>query len=261
MNTTSDSLLGRRKKPASHLLTNEPFTMHSLFVTCPIEALMQGIYQARTTMDELTSRGDFGIGTFNHLDGEMIVHEGEIFRADSSGAIRRVSLDIATPFAAVTFFAPDTVESFESPIPEEEFGTFLKGLIPSENMVYAVRIQGLFSLVHARSVPAQEDGRPLVEVTRIQSEFNFTDITGTLLGFYTPEFIKSLVVPGFHLHFLSDDRTVGGHLLGCSMVSGIVAIQHVPEISVGLPLTLDFLTADLSSDVSGDIHEAERARK
>ena len=235
--------------------------MHSLFVSCPVEALMQGLYQARTTLEELTSRGDFGIGTVNHLDGELIIHKGETFRADSSGTIHSVPASTTTPFAAVTFFSPDTEESFTSPVEQENFDTFLKQLIPSENMVYAIRIQGSFSLIHARSVPAQQNGRPLVEVTRSQSEFTFTDLSGTLIGFYTPEFIKSLVVPGFHLHFLSADKTVGGHLLGCAMDSGTVAIQHVPEISVGLPLTLDFLTADLTPDFSEDIHEAERPKK
>ena len=232
-------------------------TALSLFLTAPIEGLMQGIYQAHTDMTALKKRGDFGIGTFNNLDGEMIVMEGNVYRADTSGRIHIVADDVQTPFACVTFFHPDTEELFDTPLPENAFHAWLERLIPSENMVYAIRIQGDFSCVRARSVPAQATSRPLVEITRTQSEFTFTNIRGTLVGFYTPKFIKSLAIPGFHLHFISEDHTSGGHLLTCAMAQGRVAIHHVPEISVGLPLTLDFLTADLSADVAQDIHEAE----
>jgi acetolactate decarboxylase len=89
----------------------------SLFVTAPIEGLMQGIYQAHTDMAALKKRGDFGIGTFNHLDGEMIVMDGAVYRADTQGLLHAVADDVQTPFACVTFFHPDTEEIFDATIP------------------------------------------------------------------------------------------------------------------------------------------------
>ncbi|NCC24357.1 MAG: acetolactate decarboxylase [Deltaproteobacteria bacterium] len=230
----------------------------SLFISCPVEALMQGLYQAPTSMTSLKTHGDFGLGTFNGLDGEMIVLDGVVYRAEASGRIRPVDDAVETPFACVTFFAPDTTEEPESPVNRERFWNFLRGLIPSPNMAYAVLIRGEFDLIHARSVPAQQQGRPLVEAARNQVEFTFTDTRGSLVGFYTPEFIKSLVVPGFHLHFLNHDHTVGGHLLHCALGRVEIGLMHIPEISVALPMTLDYLTADLSPDVQKDLHQAER---
>jgi acetolactate decarboxylase len=229
-----------------------------LFLSCPVEALMQGLYRAPMTMEALLDRGDFGIGTFNSLDGEMIVSQGKIHRADAHGRIHEVDLQAKTPFACVTHFSPDTSETFHRPVKKDDFWPMMQGLLPSNNMAYAVRIHGLFSIIRARSVPAQRQGRPLVEATRHQNEFTFKDQSGTLVGFYTPEFIKSLSIPGFHLHFLSQDETVGGHLLDCSPTCMTFELMHIPELRVGLPLTLDFLTADLTADVQEDIKKAER---
>ena len=231
--------------------------MRSIFLTCPVEALMQGIYQARTTMSELKRHGGFGIGTFNNLDGEMIVLDGDVYRADAKGRMHTVEDNVQTPFACVTHFNPDTSETISTPVPKDAFWKFLEKLVPSENMAYAFLIKGIFELVHARSVPAQKDSRPLIEVTRNQTEFEFLNIKGVLLGFYTPSFIKSLVIPGFHLHFVDDQFNVGGHLLNCSLINAEIQVQHIPQIRVGLPMTLDFLTADLSGDVQDDIKEAE----
>ena len=231
--------------------------MSTLFLTCPVEALIHGIYKAKTNMSELKQRGSFGIGTFNNLDGEMIVLEGQVYRADANGHVCGVADHEHTPFACVTHFHPDTSELINSSIEQENFWDFLKRLIPSENMAYALLIQGEFDLVHARSVPAQNTSRPLVEVTRTQPEFKFQNTKGSLVGFYTPTFIKSLVIPGFHLHFIDEKLEIGGHLLNCRVKTMQVQIQHIPELAVGLPMSLDFLTTDFSKDIQKDIDEAE----
>jgi acetolactate decarboxylase len=125
-------------------------------------------------------------------------------------------------------------------------------------MLYACRIDGRFKTVRTRSVPRQENYRPLVEVTRHQVESIKQNVSGTLVGFYNPPFISSVNVPGWHFHFISDDRTCGGHLLECELEAGRIELQHHSLMQLGLPVTLDYLTADFNRDTAKDLDEAER---
>ncbi|MEA1927974.1 MAG: acetolactate decarboxylase, partial [Candidatus Auribacterota bacterium] len=162
-----------------------------------------------------------------------------------------------TPFACVTFFSPDTTEEIDGGRLKDSLEELLNNLIPSPNMLYAIRIEGEFEYIKTRSVPRQENYRPLVEVAREQPTFEYRDIRGTLGGFFTPAFMASLNVPGYHLHFLSADRTRGGHLLECRYQLVRIGLQHIPKLEVGLPLTVDFLTADLSREIREDLAEVE----
>ena len=133
----------------------------------------------------------------------------------ADGRVTEVDEEALTPFACVTFFRPDKHAALDGELAPEDFLAWLEGLLPSPNVFYALRVEGDFTHVRARSVPKQACYRPLVEVAAEQPIFNFTDMRGTLAGFYTPEFMASLSVPGLHLHFLSQDAQHGGHVLAC----------------------------------------------
>jgi len=107
-------------------------------------------------------------------------------------------------------------------------------------------------------VPKQESYKPLVEVAKDQPVFNFTDIEGTLAGFFTPSFMGSLSVPGLHLHFLSNDLQHGGHLLECSPRKVRVGVQFISNVELGLPMSLDYLTWDFQRDIGRDLDKAEK---
>jgi acetolactate decarboxylase len=134
----------------------------------------------------------------------------------------------------------------------------LDSLIPSRNMLYAIRVDGEFEYVKCRAVPRSENYRPLVEATKDQPVFEFHNIKGSLAGFYTPSFMESLNAPGYHVHFLNEDRSRGGHVMQCSLKSVRIGIQHVPRLDVGLPDTLDYLTTDLTRNISKDLDKAEK---
>lgn len=229
-----------------------------VFQTAPVNALAQGLYEQNTTVAELKHCGDFGLGTFNDLDGELVMVNGQVFRADANGHCRIMPDDTKTPFATVTFFRPDLTEPVRAGDFEGRFLDLLEKMVMSDNMLYAIRVEGTFARVRCRSVPKQELYRPLVEVTRQQQEFEWEEQSGVLVGFHVPDFMASLNVPGYHLHFLSDDRTHGGHLLDCDIRSVTVAMQHVPTLELDLPMTLDYLTAELATDIRKDLEEAER---
>lgn len=230
---------------------------NAVYLSAPINALVEGLYVENTTMAEIKRHGDFGLGTFNFLDGEMVLLDGHVYQIRSDGKVYHVEEDEESPFACVTFFNPDTLDELENIDNSKGFHDLLSSLIPSENMLYAIRIDGTFSHVKTRVVPRSENYRPLVEATKNQPVFDFHDVRGCLAGFYTPRFMESLNAPGYHLHFLSEDRQHGGHLIECAMGKVRIGIQHVPKLDVGLPMTLDYLTTDLTRDIGKDLDKAE----
>ncbi len=230
----------------------------AVYLSAPINALVEGLYVENTTIGQIKEHGDFGLGTFNYLDGEMLLLDGNVYQVRSDGHVYSVGDDEQSPFACVTFFSPDTIDDITDTIDAGAFYDFLGRLIPSENMLYAIRIEGTFSRIKTRAAPKSENYKPLVEATKTQSVFDFSDVEGCLAGFYTPRFMESLSAPGYHLHFLTEDRKHGGHLIECATKNVRIGIQHVPKLEVGLPFTLDYLTADLTRDVGKDLDKAEK---
>jgi len=230
---------------------------NSLYVSSPVNALVQGILREDKTLLQVLGHGNFGLGTFNDLDGEMVLVDGVFYQLRSDGSALIPNLDIGTPYACVTHFNP--VKSFDAP----KNGTYsdLQKVIAesmlSNNLIYAIRVEGAFTKIRARSVPKQDAYRPLVDVADDQKEFNYEHISGQLVGFWTPDFMHSISVPGFHLHFLSADKTHGGHLLGLIIEDAKVWLQPLDQLSLDLPHTIEYLHANLDQDNSADLNKAE----
>jgi acetolactate decarboxylase len=231
---------------------------NAVYLSAPINALVEGLFVENTTIAQVKQHGDFGLGTFNYLDGEMLLLDGNVYQIRSDGNVYDVGDDERSPFACVTFFRPDTYDDIDSTYGVNDLNALLDDLIPSKNMLYAIRVDGVFSHVRCRAAQKSNNYTPLVEATRDQAVFEFADVKGCLAGFYTPEFMESLNAPGFHLHFLADDRRHGGHLMECTLRQARIGIQHVPRLEVGLPVTLDYLTVDLTRDTATDLEKAEK---
>ena len=237
---------------------NHSLKRHPIYLCAPINALVEGIYEERLPYSEIKRHGDFGLGTFDSLDGEMIMLDGEIYQITADGRVHWREEAALTPFACVTFYQPATYDELIDPSTYEEFLAWLEGLLPSSNIFYAIRIEGKFSYIKVRSVPKQDSYKPLVEVTKDQPVFEYTDVEGTLAGFFTPSFLSSLSVPGLHLHFLSSDFRRGGHLLECHSNVIRAGIQFIDSVELGLPMSLDYLTLDFQRDIANDLHRAEK---
>ena len=231
---------------------------HRVYLCAPVNALVEGLYEQKIPFTQVKQHGDFGLGTFDDLDGEMVMLDGEIYQITGTGRVNRVDEQARTPFACVTFYRPLSRDRLETPMPYDDFQVWLDGLLPSPNIFYAVRIEGRFSYLKVRSVPKQENYRPLVEVTQEQTVFEYSEIEGTLAGFFTPGFLSSVSVPGWHLHFLSADRQHGGHLLECRPAGVDVGVQMLSTLELALPMSLDFLTWDFRRNTETDLDKAER---
>ncbi|MBN1305083.1 MAG: acetolactate decarboxylase [Anaerolineales bacterium] len=231
---------------------------YPLYLCSPVNALVEGIYEENIPIRKIKEHGDFGLGTFDNLDGEMVMLDGRVFQITAAGHVIEVDDQVETPFACVTFYQPASHDELTQ---EQDYSAFLEwldGLLPSPNIFYAIRIEGEYACVRTRSVPKQESYKPLVEVAREQPVFEFENLRGTLAGFYTPAFMSSLNVPGLHLHFLSDDLQHGGHLLECRPGSIRAGIQFISRLELSLPMSLDYLTWDFQRDIEDDLDQAEK---
>ncbi len=229
-----------------------------VYLCAPVNALVEGIYEQRISLAEVKKHGDFGLGTFDQLDGEMVMLDGRVYQITSDGQVGEVDEQALTPFACVTFFSPLSHDELEREMTYEAFLKWLQDLLPSPNIFYAIRIEGSFDYLRVRSVPKQESYRPLVEVAKEQPLFEFHNMAGTLAGFFTPSFMGSLSVPGLHLHLLSADLRHGGHLVECRPRKVRVGVQFIDTLELTLPMSLDYLTWDFHRDISQDLNKAEK---
>lgn len=230
---------------------------HSLFQVSTSKALVRGVFDGTTTVGELKRHGDFGLGTFARLDGELIMIDGECFQASSGGTVRPAEDDWETPFALVTRFHADAESDIDAADSIDALFTELDALRSSQNVFVGVRLDGRFDGLSMRAACPARPGEGLLEATRHQSEFEVTDLTGTLVGFWAPEYATSVSVPGYHFHFIADDRSVGGHVFGCRGRDLRVRLHTESDLHLALPETAEFLTADLGGDHSADLRQAE----
>ena len=228
--------------------------------TSTIDSLLAGVYDGHMSCDELLKYGDFGIGTFDHLDGEMIILDREIYQVKADGKVYRPDRSITTPFASVCNFSTDETINFKSGISFQDVQKILDEQIPNQNLFYAIKIQGTFTRMHTRSVPLQaKPYPPLAEVTKNQPEFRMKNVSGTIVGFRCPPFVKGINVPGYHFHFISDDREYGGHILNFEMGEGKGELDRSNKFTLILPEKGDaFSQVDLSRDRSRDLEQVER---
>jgi acetolactate decarboxylase len=218
-------------------------------------ALVEGVYAGSVPSSTLLENGDFGLGTFEGLDGEMVILDGEIYQV--TGSVRRRSDDFLVPFAAVTHFREDAVFQVERGACLKDIELACDPHRISENLFYAIRLDGVFETVHARAVHPVPQGSRLLDAAKTELEFDFHNVEGTLVCFWSPRYASSFSVPGYHFHFISKDRTKGGHVLDCSAQQLRARIQIVSEYDIRLPEAGSFLTTDLSRDPASDLAKAE----
>jgi acetolactate decarboxylase len=210
----------------------------TLFQVSTIDALLNGDYQGAMTFGELKRHGDLGIGTLAELDGEMICLDGRFYQIKADGIAYPIPDSMTTPFAVVTPFEADKTVQPQGAMDYEGLQRYLDAVIPDKGIFYAVKIEGLFTYIKTRSVPKQQEPfPPLIEAVKGQTVFAFHDIKGTIVGFRCPASVKGGVnVPGYHFHFITEDRKAGGHLLACRLQDVTIAIDYTSQFFMVLPL-------------------------
>jgi acetolactate decarboxylase len=234
---------------------------HVLFQASTIGALLDGAYDGDLSFAELAEHGDLGLGTLNGLDGEMIAIDGQFFRAGVDGSVGEVAPDARTPFAVVTRFEPEIDERIDGLLEQPQLLARLDQLIPSGTASCAIRLDGRFELVRARSVPRQHPPyRPLTEVVAEQHVFELVGIEGTMLGFRFPDYAEGVEVGGYHLHFISAGRRRGGHVLASRSNGLRVRLDPASELRIELPPAVDLADPDLAASTHAAVDAVERDR-
>lgn len=230
-----------------------------LFQTSTFDALLAGNYEGVINFKELSKKGNFGIGTFNELDGEMIALDGTFYQIKSDGQVYPVKLEMKTPFAVVTNFIADTSFQLYSKLTYNQLNEFVDQLIPSKNIFYAIKVEGKFERVVTRSVPKQAKPYPdLIEVVKEQPLFEFNSQNGVMVGFRVPEFMEGINVPAYHYHFMNKEKNKGGHLLECILSDVKISIDCIHKTQIDLPKTNEFHQLNLLKDRSKESEMVER---
>ncbi len=233
--------------------------LHTLFQVSTSAALVEGIYQGAVRVSRLLEHGDFGLGTFVDLDGEMVVLDGVCYRVSATGAITPVEGERLIPYAVVTQFSSSFRKKDRRIRNFDELVRVCDQLRDSNNIFYAFRVNGHFDAVTTRVMKSVPKGTGLKTAASGQQEFRFEELRGTLVGIWSPAFAASFSVPGYHFHFLSEDRQSGGHVLDCQASEIEIDGCAMNEMHVSLPETETFLKADLTRDPQADLMKAERS--
>ena len=234
---------------------------HTLFQASTVSALLDGSYDGDLTFAELAGHGDTGLGTLNGLDGEMIALDGRFFRADVNGKVGEIAPETKTPFAVIGWFEPDLEFEVSGVNGFDDLVEVLEEHISADSPAAAVRIDGGFTAVTARSVPGQRPPyRPLAEVVADQNVFDLPAGPGTLVGFRFPAYSEGIEIAGYHLHFIDRDLKRGGHVLDLGIESATVKVETSSDLHIELPPGTDLGSPDLAGDTHAAIEKAERPR-
>lgn len=227
----------------------------------PFIYILSGNYDGSATVSDFKAAGDLGIGTFEGLDGEAVMLDGIVYQVKGDGSVMSPDDLTRMPFGACTLFDNDRLHKIKNIESYESFGRALECAFEDPHIFYAVKAEGAFKKITVRSCDRQTKPYvPLSEATKLQHEYTYKDVKGTLVGFWTPHFIPGSVgVPGFHLHFISADRSQGGHVLDFAADRLDTAIDPTPRVTINCEAPADVTL--MRDDIDRHMHDAERKRK
>jgi acetolactate decarboxylase len=233
-----------------------------LYQVSTIDALLAGYYDGDKTVSQLKDHGDFGLGTFDGIDGEMVVYEGDVYQVKSTGKIIQPDDTIGVPFASVHFFKPDITKSINNIKSYDQLKSLLNNFEQCKNYPCGFKIEGVFSYVKTRSAPKASKPYPTLakHITDTQNFFEAKNIKGVLIGYYLPEYFGKFNVPGYHFHFLSQDKKFGGHVLKVALKDGQLSLDQLYDVDISLLRTKEFHEGKLESR-SKDLEKVEKEIK
>lgn len=202
-------------------------------------AFVNKVFEGDLTVQELKTKGDIGLGSYSKLDGELVMLDGVPYQVTEDGKVSVPSDDTKIVYANATFFEKDYGFNISKLINYEALRTKINEKLPSKNMFYGFKIHGTFKSVTCGGLHKQEppfkDGLDILIPNR--PVFERKNFTGTMVGFFCPEFIGNINVAAYHLHFISDDKTFGGHVMEFEAENLVVEMDEMNEYQFVLPDT------------------------
>jgi acetolactate decarboxylase len=211
-------------------------------------ALQMGQFDGDVTFAQLAQSGDFGLGTFDGLDGEMVALDGVFYQAKADGTVGVADKALQTPFADVHFFHSNQQVLLKEPLQNlDQLKAYLAKQLPSPNRPYGIKISGTFPMLKWRSVPRQPEPFPtLADAVAGQVVFEQQNIKATLVGYALPEYLGGVAATGYHFHYISDDKLHGGHVLDISLAEATVDIDYLESVKLLIPQNATFQQTDFT---------------
>lgn len=224
-----------------------------------LNSLVAGNFGRNALYSDLPNECNFGLGTFENLDGEMMLIDGDLYQLKVDGKAYLRQRDAGTPFATIANFQPVNQLELPNKMNMTQFTSFVNGKFPDKNLPLLVRLDGEFEFIHFRSVLAQKEPyTTLGEAAKTQKEFKRENVKGTVLGFRFPKYFEAFNLPGYHLHFIDHDKQFGGHVLGFTVTKGTTKTAESDNFQLHLPSNSDaFRNLDLTIDRSKETADAE----
>lgn len=223
-------------------------------------SLLQGVYDGDVDLNELAFHGDIGLGTFNGVDGELVCVDGHFYRIDVNGIAAEASPQTYTPFAVVSHFQPILQFEVESAENLEALCRILDEHLSTVNIFYMIRIEAELDTIQLRSISCQaKPYLPLAEaLPKSQRIFDLTRSKGTLVCLRSPKYSDPLNVPGYHFHYIDEDRKTGGHVFNLKLKKARVGIQPIRHWEISLINNALFDEANLDVNVKKDMQKVEK---
>lgn len=195
----------------------------------------KGEYSEVFSIDEMNHLGNFGVGGFEDMDGELLQLDGTVYQITKDGLVNTPPGDTGVCFGNTLNFTPESSYTIQETSTLEELYAVIKESLPDPEQIYAVRVDGPFTNLSFRSIPIQEKPYPpLSAVIDNQSIFHLENATGTIAGFWFPNWMDGVNYAGFHLHFITDERDAGGHILTAESGVNTLSIQQVSQLNLYL---------------------------
>ena len=236
-----------------------------MYQVSTLQALALGYSRAVVKVSELRAHGDIGLGTFEDVNGEMIVLEGEVYRADETGHVTKAPDSFGVPFAAVAGHAPERERTFTGIDSAQTLRRMLDLFIEEDfglNSMHAVRVDGFFQKVYARSESAYRSAHVTLKevLSGTQKDFLFEQVRGTLVCIYFPDYMDGINAPGWHFHFISDDRTQGGHVFELCADEAVCRVRKIQRLEIQFPREPAFDTYALKNASQEEIRHVEQGK-
>ena len=233
----------------------------TIYQVALLQSLTMGYFDGSVTVKQLKTHGDTGIGTFEGLNGEMIVLDGVVYRANQDCKINIMRDNDTVPFSNVTFFEKDFAVKLNNVADKETLEKILNEQVDKHgrNSFYMIKLSGTFKSILVRSEAGAKEPYPtLVEALKTQNELTLENVDGTIVGLYCPDYMSSLNSTGWHFHFITADKKLGGHVLGLNLANGEAQFDKTDALNMNIPTKTNFHELNFNQDLQEDIRKAEK---
>ncbi|MED7820172.1 MULTISPECIES: acetolactate decarboxylase [unclassified Francisella] len=237
------------------------FASNTIYQAGTITSLTSGIYSSNTSLKDLESKGQYGLGTIAGAKGEMIIFKDKAYLSDISGKAVPLNENITVPFADVFSFSKPQINSSYNNLTIPEITSIIKHKLYGDNYFYIIKISGKFSKIHARTIPPAKKGYTLSEwIAKNQKFHDLENVDGTLIGIYSPKYLASIAVPGFHFHFITKDHSHVYHVYSFESAQVNIQIEKINNFQFILPDTKEYQKATIDNFSHETISKMEEGK-